>query len=156
MPESLSGTLSSYAQVMWGHALAAAVEAVLPDKEEMQAGLMRCQEQLSAALQIIEEKEVAHSNQQAEVRSLMQQLAALQVQVDNTGVIAARCNELEKLFESMRQERDEANGRASNALGQLAANERHIGALLNSLRTESTASRTTRRRKPAQSPVASE
>jgi hypothetical protein len=156
MPEKLSNILGTYLQIIWGHALSAGVEAVLPNKEEMQAGLMRCQEQLSSALQIIEEKEEGHSRQQAEIRSLMQQLAALQVQVDNTAVIAVRCNELEKLFQAMRQERDEANERSSNALGQLAANERHIAALLNSLRTESTASRTTRRRKPAHAATANE
>lgn len=156
LPDKLAGTLESFAQAMWGHALGAAVEAILPEKEQMQAGLKRSQEQLAGALQIIEGKEQECGTLKAEIRALMQDRAQLQVKLDNTAAISARCDGLEKLVESMRQERDAANARACDALGQSAAQDRHITALLNSMRTGNAAPRTTRKRKPAQAGEARE
>jgi hypothetical protein len=149
IPEKLASTLESFAQAMWGHALGAAVGAVLPDKEEMQAGFVRCQEQLTSALQIVEEGEQERIRMQAQVRALMQQLAELQVRLDIAASAPARCNDLEKVVEDLRKERDAANARASDALGQVSAHERHIQVLLNSMREEPTR-RATRRRPPVQ------
>ena len=146
IPEKLAGTLESFSQAMWGHALGAAVEAILPDKQEMQAGLTRCQEQLATALQIVEEGEQERTRLHEQTRALMQQLAELQVKVQMTESISARCTDLENAVEAMRHERDTANARASDALGQVAAHERHIEVLLNSMRTEPPARRPTRKR----------
>jgi hypothetical protein len=145
IPQKLASTLESFAQAMWGHALGAAVEVVLPKKEEMQADFVRCQAQLASAMQIVEEGEQERSLLQAEIRGLMQQVAELQVRLGMAALAPARCIDLEKMVESMRAERDAANARASDALGQVSAHERQIRLLLSSMR-EKPARRRTRKR----------
>lgn len=155
MPEKLRDTLESFAQAMWGHGLAAAVKAIIPDKDEMQAGLTRCQEQLAAALHIVEEGEHKRTALREENRALIQQLAEVQVKLQMTASITARCTELESSLETMRQERDAANMRANDALGQVVAHERHISVLLNSMSVQNARPRAPRKRTPMQTNEAS-
>lgn len=149
LPDNLAETVKAYTQAIWGNALRAATQAMLPTKEQMQAGYTRAQEQLATALRIIEDGEQAQDRMRSEIRELMQRVAELQVQLDLTAAIKPRISELEALLEVRCQERDVANARAADALGQVGALERHIQAFLDPGHAQRVPRRTSRKRSPA-------
>lgn len=148
IPKKLADRLQSLTQCMWGHAFNAAVEAAGPDNDAKQVALERSEDRLTSALQLVQARDDELTRSTAERQALMREIADLQVRLQLTESMSARCSELEVALERMRGERDAATAKANEALGQVAAHKSHIDSLVTSMQRGSPARGEGRRRTP--------